>query len=792
MSTRIHRRMSLDGTAWKFEKIRPGGGVAEGFPTIASEYQGTLFSWPSATVPGDIYTDLQRSGELPDLLMGRNVNRAKYAQEFEYWYARKFDLAEDLLDAPRLWLEFEGVDYSCEVWLNGKYLGAHRGMYSPFRFDITAIADPGQRRDGANILMVKLDPPPRNYQNLGGDKFCFSGDYMPGIVPAGIWRPVSVYGTGEVRLRDTRIETTLGPDGNATVQAEVTVENCGNDVATIDLTLGLSGETFDWVGEPITRTVTVDAGTTTVTLSTVLSDPVLWWPWDMGEPHLYKASVGVQHQGASSDAMEETFGVREVRMEMNPGWGADDAEYPWTFTINGQSTFLRSACWGGPPSFYYGRNSGEKYAHRLNMVREANINNLRIFGWHPPEVKEFYDLCDRLGITVWTNFSFATQAFQATPEHLERWEHETRALVRRIRNHPSTIMWMGGEEVFFSEAHVASDNHQIMEFIGSVVVEETSTPYAPASPLSGPYGIELGFKPHESTHANEHYYSSGLELMEDYYPNLDFCIVPELTAASAPNVESLRRFIPADELWPPGPSWGAHGADLSILRMLNLEVSGSVGDDSLEQFVEATQFSHGVIAQFALESLRRKKPRVSGVSLCHFLTYLPDMKWGIVDYYGKKKSCFDYVARAYEPLLASVEVSKRRWRSDEDLTANVWLVNDHHHHYSDLSVKWWVEGSDGAVTGSGTLPWSAESNSSAVIGTINAAVPGGDGEMFRIHVEVVDGHGATLSHNWIWLLVGDQDQARAHLLGEYQKSLQQRIEAGQSYYNDFPELKNLD
>ncbi len=792
MSTRVHRRISLDGTSWKFEKIRPGGGVAEGFPGIASEFQGTLFSWPSATVPGDIYTDLQRTGELPDLLMGRNVTKARYAQEYEYWYVRKFDLTDDLLEAQRLWLEFEGVDYSCDVWLNGQHLGAHQGMYSAFRFDITDVVAPGQRRDGANILMVKLDPPPRNYQELGGDKFCFSGDYMPGIVPAGIWRPVSVYATGEVRIRDTRIETSLDPDGGATVTAEVTIENWGGAAATVGLSLNLSGDTFDWVGDPVVRTADLEPGTTTVSLTAVLADPVLWWPWDMGEPHLYRASVEILSDGESSDVVEETFGVREIRMEMNPGRGPEEAELPWTFVINGRESFLRSACWGGPPSFYYGRNSSEKYVDRLAMVREANINNLRIFGWHPPEVEEFYDLCDRLGITVWTNFSFATQAFQATPEHLERWDHETRALVRRIRNHPSTVMWMGGEEVFFSEAHVASDNLRIMDFIGAVVAEETSTPYAPASPLSGDYGIALGFKPHESTHANEHYYSAGQSLMEDYYPALDFCIVPELTAASVPDVESLRRFIPADELWPPGPSWGVHGADLSILRLLNLEVMGSTGEESLEQFVEATQFSHGVIAQFALEALRRMKPRTSGVSLCHFLTYLPDMKWGIVDYYGKKKSCFDFVTRAYEPLLVSLEVSKRRWRSDETVRANVWIVNDHHREIEDLSVNWWVEGSDGAVHGGARVQGRAGAASAASIGSIEASVPGSDGDLFRLHVELVDGSGDRLSHNWIWLLVGDQDEARTRLLAAYQASLTERLEAGPSYYNDFPELANLD
>lgn len=114
----------------------------------------------------------------------------------------------------------------------------------------------------------------------------------------------------------------------------------------------------------------------------------------------------------------------------------------------------------------------------------------------------------------------------------------------------------------------ASDNKQIMEAVGEAVKEETNTPYGLAFPMSGPYGKKLGFKPKESAHANEHYYGAGTVFMEEYYPQLDFCIIPELTAASAPAIDSLE-FIPADELWPMGVSWGYHGADIDILRFLN-------------------------------------------------------------------------------------------------------------------------------------------------------------------------------------------------------------------------------
>ena len=180
-----------------------------------------------------------------------------------------------------------------------------------------------------------------------------------------------------------------------------------------------------------------------------VDDAKLWWPWDMGDQNLYTLEVQVSQDGAEMDLTQETIGLREVVMDYNPGYSREEAEFPWTFYINGKRHFLRSACWGGQPSFLYGQNSLAKYEDRLQMVREANINNLRIFGWHPPEIPDFYSICDELGITVWTNFTLATQAYPSDETFVNGVLHECIETVKQRRNHPSLIYWMGGEEVFF-------------------------------------------------------------------------------------------------------------------------------------------------------------------------------------------------------------------------------------------------------------------------------------------------------------------------------------------------------
>ncbi|VGO22015.1 glycoside hydrolase family 2 protein [Pontiella sulfatireligans] len=782
--------LDLSGIHWKMQKIRPGQGVIEGFHTMPSEYQGTFFNWSQVQVPGDIFTDLQRAGEIDDPYFGRNFGRAKWAQELEYWYFTKFHAPAEM-QGKKVSVLFEGVDYSCEAWLNGQYLGAHEGMFSTFEFDITRSVRFDEWLEGCNILMIKLDPPPRNHGRVAGRKFCFGGDYMPDVVPFGIHRPVKVVATGETAIKRTRIESVIN-GADAVVSMEVEVHNLSADPYEVKLNATVAGENFK-IATPITAVATtmIAPGANFVKMEIPVKDAQLWWPWDMGDQNLYEMEITAMAIGEESDVHREIFGIREITLEMNPGYTAEEVEFPWTFMVNGKRHFLRSSCWGGPPSMLYGRNTDKKYEARLAMVKEANINNLRIFGWHPPEVPYFYEQCDRLGITVWTNFSFATQGYIASPDVLWPAVAECADIVKQRRNHPCTVMWMGGEEVFFSGAHLESDNKLFMEEIGKGVREVTNVPYAIASPLSGTYGQKLGYKPKESTHANEHYYGAGAVLMEEYYPAQDHCVIPELTAASAPSVDALKRFIPEDELWPMGLSWGYHWADIDILKTLNVEVFGDERMGSLEEFVEATQTAQGMIFQYSLEVYRRRKPSLSAVAFCHFMTHMPDIKWGIIDYYGNKKLSFDYVKRAYQPVLASVEYERRRWKAGEELNCNAWIVNDLHTAFEGAELAWEIR-SKGAVAASGKTTVDVEADSGRSVLPIQWTVEGETNEMFEVALKLTATDGAVLSDNHHTLLVGDHDAIKTELKERHRATCETMDRHGKSYFRYFPEQMQFD
>jgi beta-mannosidase len=802
----IRNVIDFSSRHWFMERMNVGEGIKEKIHLLQSELSGNNYSWIPAKVPGDVYTDLYLAGEIDDPFYDRNMGRCKWVQHYEWWYNYSFNVP--LSQKGKLsTLYFGGVDYSCDVYLNGEYLGHHEGMLSSFSFDVTTKLIYKNSHTPDNLLTVKLDPPPKNQKNFAGMKHNFAGDYLTGLIPFGIWKPVKLIMTDSIRLTDTRVETKViqvKKQDRAEVNVSISGSIEGNSPKQLKAKICLSNASESYIEycDIVDNKYLVDLS---------IDDALLWYPYELGNPNLYNMEITVFDGDNKLDSIVKRVGLREIKRAMNPGFTSDEAEKKWTFIINEKSMFLRSACWGGQPSFFYGRNNTEKYRFFLEEAKKANINNLRIFGWHPPEVDDFYDICDELGITTWTNFPFATQVFSEEKSYLEKVYKECAEIVKDRRLAACNIMWMGGEEVFFSEAHVESGNKALMIKIGEITRTLTNTPYEDASPLSSREGIKLGYKSKESVHANSHYYAAGAIFMEDYYPLLDACIIPELTAASSPSVESLKKFIKPDDLWPAGYGWGYHAGNMDLLETLNYEVFGDCYNDSLEHFVKATQIAQGTIFQFSLEHFRRCKPHVSGVALCHFMTNWPIVKWDIVDYYGKEKLSYDFVKRCYNPLLPSIKFDKRRYNVGDLFEAEMYVVNDFYEKYSDVdysiriyNIKEEIENSELSkeyrLDAGSTYPTATkilvfeknikcdiEMNSSKKFDSIEWKVEGSDGESFLIETDLKDKNGKLLSNNAYTILIDDQEYAKKIAFDMYNFGRDERNKYGRAYYRFQPD-----
>jgi len=312
--------------------------------------------WYDATVPGTVLTTLVEQGVYPDPYYGlNNLLVSDGLDQQDYWYRTEFAVPKNFA-GRELTLQFNGINYYAEVWLNGEYLGHITGAFIRGQFNVTKLVKPG----GANVLAVMVAPPPdpglANEESVKfgphtcGGKLCLDGptfecsegwDWIPGVRDrdTGIWQDVILRATGPVTIHDPQIITKLPlPDIS---RAEVTIET-GLHNAADSVQQGVLKGSFE--GVKFEQPVTLQAGETKTVgfrpgefpqLS--VRHPRLWWPNGYGRPELYHLQLSfVTQDKKESDQAEARFGIREMSYEFavkKPDGASERVEFTPTLAL---------------------------------------------------------------------------------------------------------------------------------------------------------------------------------------------------------------------------------------------------------------------------------------------------------------------------------------------------------------------------------------------------------------------------------------------------------------------------
>ncbi len=678
----------------------------------------------AATVPGEVRLDLLRAGRLKDdPFYGCNNDASRWVEEQDWWYWREFDL--ELQPGQRAWLMLHGADYFSWTYLNGELLGEHEGMFSRQIYDIT------QRLRGRNRLAVRFLAPARfprkrstrweKFLNRWEQRFLdvacdpdrrdalkcqmsYGWDFAPELRTIGLWDDVELAVTGDVTLFDVQVRARLA---QGLARLMISFDADAVTAGPVTFSLSLAGQTFE--SDPVTLSfqAILPAGRSRQTGEIDLPDPRLWFPWDHGEPNLYTLTVEAQREGRALDRVAESVGLREITLKRNPG--SPPGAVDWTFVVNGQPVYLRGANWV-PADAFPARVTGADYGAWLDLARRANLNVLRVWGGGLREKKAFYDLCDRLGLLLWQEFPLACAFITHYPRsagYLELVEAETREIVRQVRNHPSVMLWCGGNE--FNP----KTNHPVVEVMRRVVLAEDGTrPFQPVSPACGD---------RHNWHI-WHLYRPPEEYQEDKAQ-----VMSEFGLQSPPALESLKRFIPSDELWPPGPSWKYHRAQRAKLEHYAAPLPSF---DALGEFVSASQRAQARGIQIAVEHARRRKYATSGFLVWQLNSPWPGIDWAVVDYYRVPKLAYERLKQAAHPLLVSLDYALRRYSPGDVLTADVWVINDWARDFPGCRVEIALQDKRQV------FDVSVGPDSASVVGRLQWTLPEGDG---RVTCRLVQG-----------------------------------------------------
>lgn len=428
--------------------------------------------WLPARVPGTVLTTLLENHMYPAPEFGLNNNLIPDIHEvgndfYTYWFTRQFTI-NNLPEGRNVWLNFRGINYKAEIFLNGKRINrnTHEGMFLRKTFNIT----PYLRTDAPNVLAVLVYPPTHAGNPNGGQ----GGDgqiarnntmqYTPGwdwIQPVrdrntGIWDEVSITTTGPVCLSSpyvvTKVPGVRDPETKtqreAFVNTSVELENTGST----SLKGLLVCETN---GTRLTQPVTLSPfEKKTVSLNPlVVKNPRLWWPNGIGEQPLYDMNLSFEIGNQVSDRERLRYGIREITSDKCPDNGGR------RFFVNGQKIYVTGGNYIN--SDWLLRLSPERYRDEVRFHAEMNLRMIRVWGGALVERPEFYNACDEFGILVFQDLwgSGDCNGAWEDPTKMDsrerRWEYpdnhdlfiaSVEDQVKMIRNHPSLCFWCGANE----------------------------------------------------------------------------------------------------------------------------------------------------------------------------------------------------------------------------------------------------------------------------------------------------------------------------------------------------------
>lgn len=610
-----------------------------------------------ATVPGCVQLDLSEAGYLPaDLNMGRNICEAEKYEGWEWWYERSFTAPEE---RKNVFLVFEGVDCVAEYFLNGEKFGESENMFIAHEFDVSSLL-----RDGENTLTVHIkspviyansfDIPVKHYYNWGNDPantnirrapHSYGWDIMPRAVTSGLWREV------RLEVRDKIYFSQLFAHPSSTgCQLLCQMECDWSELHDIVIKAeGSCGEDSRFYGE---RVVPRDRRKgRTVEFGLYFENPKLWMPYGYGEPNVYDGTVSIYQSGELIHTAPLSFGLRTVVLDRTDTTDGQNGRF--RFLINGIEVMAKGSNWVPMDPFHC--RDAQRYGAALALVKDIGCNILRCWGGNVYEDHAFFDFCDRNGIMVWQDFAMACASYPQDDRFRRLIKDEARSVIRKLRNHPSIILWAGDNEidVLNSGYGFAPEANKITrEWLPEEVsLNDPSRQFLESSPYIAPNATE-------ATSPESHLWGPRDYFKSAYYTQSKAHFVSETGYHGCPSLKSIKKFISPDKVWPykNNTEWILHSCDQwdwdYRVMLMEKQVAQLFGDvpSAPEEYIFASQASQAEAKKYFIERIRVGRPQKTGIIWWNLLDGWPEMSDAVVDYYYEKKLAYGYIKRSQAPF----------------------------------------------------------------------------------------------------------------------------------------------
>jgi len=622
-----------------------------------------------AAVPCSVHTALLNAGRIPEPTVGRNQEIAREASYKTWWLKRSFKKPNT--DRP-VRLEFDGIANRCTIWLNGEKISEHEGMFGGPSVDITDLLE------YENTLTVKLEPIPKSndyFMNSDGNQswnktvvinnvYGWHYSNMPSL---GIWNSVRLVVVPDGELLSPHIFVRDLQKGSIGMSAILkSIKKSLKGTLKIDITpRNFKGDSYTFEDS-----IEAKAGENTYRYELTVPDFRLWWPVDTGEQNLYMVTFEFCPENASaSSSVTQNFGFRTVEAVPSPD-GPSPEKFNWNFVVNGKKMFVKGSGWCTADAML--DFSRDRYDCFLSLAKAQHIQMLRAWGCGFPEKDDFYDLCDLYGIMIMQEWPTAWNSHNTQP--FDILEYTVKFHTLRLRNHPSLIMYGGGNEsgAPFGEA---------IDMMGRASIELDGThPFHRGEPWGGSrhdYNVHWGNAP------------------IDYNFTLEADFFGEFGLPSLPVYESVMKYLPDEEkaIWPPDPkgSFMYHtpvfGETDDLNRIRQYAELFIPENYTLKEFITGSQLAQSFGVRPVLERARTRFPYCGGALYYKLNDNFPAASWACADWYGAPKLAHYILMNAFAPLHACLLFDSMNFSGTpknlpvflmddaDELTNSKWSVN---------------------------------------------------------------------------------------------------------------------
>lgn len=616
-----------------------------------------------ARVPGSVQAALLKAGIISDWTVGLNCYGSEWIERRHWEFCSVLPAAWFPILQP-VWLRCEGLDYRGTVLVNGNEAGRFEGTLVPHAFDLTPFIQTG----APNTLSVIFEGAPDEQAQIGytsktrslKPRFAYSWDWCPRMVGLGLWDGIHLEIGGSPRLLNVRPKSRLRSDlqkGELKIECRIwsgartagrlraTLKQDGKDIASSEKSVSFAkGESVHELKFPPIRALP-------------------WHPNGEGPQSLYEWSAQcLDETGEVLDRREGRTGFKRVRWL--PCKDAPKDSLPWLCEVNGKPVFLQGVNWTPIRMNYHDLRPAD-YERRLRAYARMGCNLLRVWGGGLIEKREFYDLCDRLGLMVWQEFPLSSSGLENTPPDdpsvIQDLVRVAQSAIERRAGHVSLIQWCGGNELMRSSGENRpgeelpwDECHPCLKALGDTVRRlDPGTRFLPTSP----YGPIAHINPAlygQGLHHNVHGPWKLFGSFEDwcaYWDRDDALFHAEMGAPSASPLDLLERYRGGCSLWPLSNEnifWRRVGGWWVEPQHYRDALAGLSPQDAVARYVQLSQALQARALSYAVKTLKARFPACAGCLIWMGHDCFPcGANTSILDFHGRPKPAAKSLGRIF-------------------------------------------------------------------------------------------------------------------------------------------------